>query len=169
MAHDTRSRPRGGKKSLNLSANQELKKVLNLQIVATHYQASFPYLEGAVGATAGASLLTARACKQSWAWRAAAMALRTGPVMLVMKSQRRKGWVLCELQPLYTRSKPLVLFYDWSKVGEKVILSILIGSHIRLCFTTPIARRFLGEGGLEGGLFSAGARGVRLFARSSTF
>ena len=66
MAHDTRSRPRGGKKSLNLSANQELKKVLNLQIVATHYQASFPYLEGAVGATAGASLLTARACKQSW-------------------------------------------------------------------------------------------------------
>ena len=45
MAHDTRSRPRGGKKSLNLSANQELKKVLNLQIVATHYQASFPYTQ----------------------------------------------------------------------------------------------------------------------------
>ena len=66
MAQDTRSRPRGGEKSSNLSANQELKKVLNLQIVATHYQASFPYLEGAVGATAGASLLTARACKQSW-------------------------------------------------------------------------------------------------------
>ena len=38
---------------------------LNLQIVATHYQASFPYLEGAVGTTAGASLLTARACKRS--------------------------------------------------------------------------------------------------------
>ena len=66
MAHDTRSRPRGGKKSLNLSANQELKKVLNLQIVATHYQASFPYLEGVVGTTAGASLLTAQACKRSW-------------------------------------------------------------------------------------------------------
>ena len=98
MAHDTRSRPRGGKKSLNLSANQELKKVLNLQIVATHYQASFPYLEGAVGATAGASLLTARACKQSWAWRAAATALRRGPVMLVMKSARKRP-VLCELQP----------------------------------------------------------------------
>ena len=89
---------------------------------------------------------------------------RSGGVVSV-----RKGWVLCVHQPLYTRSKPLVLFYDWSKVGEKVILSILIGSHIRLCFTTPIARRLLGEGGLEGGLFSAGARGVRLFARSSTF
>ena len=165
MAHDTRSR---GEEIIESKRKSRAEEGLNLQIVATHYQASFPYLEGAVGTTAGASLLTARACKRSWAWRAAATALRRGPVMLVMKSAPKR-LVLSVLQPLYTRSKPLVLFYDWSKVGEKVILSILIGSHIRLCFTTPIARRFLGEGGLEGGLFSAGARGVRLFARSSTF
>ena len=56
----------GGEEIIESKRKSRAEEGLNLQIVATHYQASFPYLEGAVGATAGASLLTARACKQSW-------------------------------------------------------------------------------------------------------